>query len=168
MWEKQVDGFWYSYSKIFRPADRNERCGSHVHISKAGGFDLSELKRIAWFTVYHERAILGLLTAQRRFHPYARPNTDVSNKLRGLALRKMALMIDQAVSPEELITIIQGPNYEDRRAIWNFANIIKASQSVEFRGGPSLHDVLPTKWWISFAVGFVHLAISKVCSDMSC
>lgn len=45
---------------------RNESCGSHVHVKPMGpGYNLEELKRIAYVVVIYEKHVLGFLPEER-------------------------------------------------------------------------------------------------------
>ena len=59
---------------------------------------------------------------------------------------------------------MQGDQAGNRRVLWNFDNVRSGGiGTVEFRGGPVLHNATQTIHWILFAVGFILLAIDEVC-----
>ena len=163
--------FWKGFNEVFEQEKYNQSCGSHVHV-KPQGFDMEDLRKVAYAVVVYEKHVLDFLPKERRNHPYCRPNTEVSPRLKRIFsrgrskasyndLRNQIYNIDK---PEELCTFMQGDQEGHRKVLWNFSNVSSSGiGTVEFRGGPVLHDAVETIWWILFAIGFILLAIEEVC-----
>lgn len=168
---REIGLFWNAFDETFEQELRNESCGSHVHVRPMGlGYDLEELKRIAYAVVVYEKHVLEFLPEERKDHPYCNPNTKVSPALKRIFrhgrtrssyddLRDQIYDLDTS---EELCTFMQGVQNGNRRVLWNFDNVSDRTGTIEFRGGPGLHDKRETIRWILFAVGFILLAIEEV------
>ncbi|KAK8115645.1 swim zinc finger domain protein [Apiospora sp. TS-2023a] len=173
-WESEVDRFWDSMKAVFHMPVRSPKCGSHVHISPASReFTLSEVKRLAFGVLFYETATIPILPRERRDHEYCVRNSERSPDLKRLlletnglnenGLNAVASRINKAKSNQDIIDLMQGDEKDNRRVLWNFANLREGgSGSVEFRGGRGLRGPVRTKRWIAFAVAFVHMVLDKV------
>lgn len=162
-WEVVIETFWTAYRKVFHLPKKFKRVGSHVHISVPGGFRLDQLKDIAKGIALHEDRLYQILPVERRDSKYCKPNTEHSNLLNGRSLREIYQMIDNVTNKRYLVNVMQGPNAkDDRYVLWNFANIVKQSETLEFRGGRCLRGEIRTKRWIAFTVGFVEACLGAV------
>ncbi|KAI0099792.1 hypothetical protein GGR51DRAFT_384307 [Nemania sp. FL0031] len=177
-WSDDIDGFWDAMGAVFHQPIRSPKCGSHVHISPGpiapgrgqadsgtslaaarGHYSLHQLKVIAFGVVVYEPLVLLVLPASRHENLYCRPNTKSSSQLGGCSnLQQMRQLIASARSLEQLKDIMQA----DRRVIWNFENTLMGkSGTIEFRGGRGLRGRNRTKWWIAFAVSFIHFVLKE-------
>lgn len=168
---REIKEFWYAFDKTFEQEIFNESCGSHVHVRPMGlGYDLEELRKIAYAVVVYEKHILEVLPEERRDHHYCEPNTKVSPKLRQIfrhgrnrsSFNDLRDQIYDVETLEELCTLMQGNQDDNRRVLWNFDNLTGHKGTIEFRGGPGLHDARMTIRWILFAISFILLAIEEV------
>ena len=169
---REIVLFWQAFHQVFEQEIDNESCGSHVHVKPGGqGYDMKGLRSIAYAVVVYENHVLEFLPEERRNNPYCQPNTEVSPRLKQIFkcgrstasyddLRTQIYDID---TPQELRTFMQGDQEGNRRVLWNFSNVSSGIGTVEFRGGPVLHSATQTIHWILFAVGFILLAIERVC-----
>ncbi|OTB06101.1 hypothetical protein M426DRAFT_319173 [Hypoxylon sp. CI-4A] len=182
-WDDDIDAFWNAMGAIFHQPTGSIKCGSHVHISPgvfsagllppsryltdsrmslvgAGGrYSLHELKVIAFGIAVYEPLVLLVLPASRHDNVYCRPNTKSSTRLSSCdSLQQMRQLISSAQSVDQLKDIMQA----DRRVLWNFENTLPGkSGTIEFRGGRALRGRNRTKWWISFAVSFIHFVLKE-------
>ena len=170
---REIVFFWEVFDEVFEQEKHNQSCGTHVHVRPDGeGFDMEDLRMVAYAVVVYEKHVLEFLPEERRNHPYCQPNTEVSPALQRIfsygrskaSYNDLRDEIYEIETPEELCTFMQGDQEGNRRVLWNFSNVSSGRiGTVEFRGGPVLHDAHETIWWILFALGFILLAIDEVC-----
>ncbi|KAK3897045.1 putative amidoligase [Staphylotrichum tortipilum] len=159
-WEHEIDTYWAALRAVFHMPDRDDSCGSHVHISRGlhQHFTLRELKTIAYGVLLYEPLVTQLLLRSRRGNRFCRPNGQEARGLRvcqGLVAR--AGLIGGVVSAEGLRDVMQDSRY----VLWNFGNAVPGrSGTIEFRGGRGLRGEVRTKRWIAFAVAFIHAVLS--------
>ncbi|KAI1762456.1 hypothetical protein GGR53DRAFT_419282 [Hypoxylon sp. FL1150] len=177
-WNDDIDAFWNAMAAVFHQPTQSIKCGSHVHVSPGlaplmreysnnralvagsslgGHYSLDELKVIAFGIIVYEPLVLQLLPESRRDNIYCRPNTTSSTRLGACSnLRKVGDIISSARNTVQLKDIMQ----EERRVLWNFENTLPGkSGTIEFRGGRGLRGRNRTKWWIAFAVSFIHFVL---------
>ena len=167
----EIGYFWDAFSEAFEQELHNESCGSHVHVRPMGpGYNLEELKRIAYAVIVYEKHVLSFLPQERRDAYYCQPNTGISPQLKDIfwngrtrtSYDDLRDQIYDIETSEELCTFMQGTQEGNRKVLWNFDNVCGAKGTIEFRGGPGLHSQGETVFWILFAVGFILLAIEEV------
>ncbi|XXG94152.1 hypothetical protein Hte_000404 [Hypoxylon texense] len=159
-WEDDIDAFWNAMGAVFHQPIRSSKCGSHVHISPAGRhYSIQELKVIAFGVVAYEHLVLQILPSSRHDNIYCVPNTTSSSKLgNGSNLERIGALIASARSAAELKDMMQ----VGRRVIWNFENTLPGKTgTIEFRGGRGLRGRNRTRWWIAFALSFIHFVIKE-------
>ena len=177
-WMREIGLFWNAFDEVFKQEMFNQSCGSHVHVKPGGsGYDMDDLRKVAYAVVVYEKHVLEFLPKERRNHHYCQPNTEISPSLKRIFrhgksmasysdLRNRIYDID---TPKELCRFMQGDQEGNRRVLWNFGNLSNGIGTVEFRGGPGLHDESKTIYWILFALGFILLAMEEVCDpSMGC
>ncbi|KAK4151970.1 putative amidoligase [Chaetomidium leptoderma] len=159
-WEHEIDTYWAAMRAVFHMPQRDDSCGSHVHISKGLNqrFSLAQLKIIAYGVVFYEPLIKGLLMPCRVGNRFCEPNGQQARLLcQNNTHAARAQLIAGATSEAALRDIMQDNKY----VLWNFSNIVPGETgTIEFRGGRGLRGEVRTKRWITFAVAFLHALLT--------
>lgn len=173
-WMGELKSFWYAFNSAFTHEYCNESAGSHVHVAPLGpDFTLEDLRKIAFAVIIYEKHVLEFLPEARKNHSYCRPNTSVSPELRQIfsngrskaSYATLNKVIKKLNTPSQVRELMQGTGDDNRRVLWNFANVTPGlTGTIEFRGGPALHNVSDTVAWVLFTLGFIMLALYEVCS----
>ncbi|PKS11940.1 hypothetical protein jhhlp_001236 [Lomentospora prolificans] len=154
--DSEIDTFWTAWDRVFHTPGASPLCGSHVHVSVPKGFDLPELRRVAFGAVYYEPLVTQLLPRHRQDNKYCRANSQHSAALKELA-RSNGGELDLSAAWEGM----KG-DFVQKGSLGNFDNILPGCPgTVEFRGAPGVRDAPKTKRWIAFAVAFLHLCLGR-------
>nr|OQO25809.1 hypothetical protein B0A51_06221 [Rachicladosporium sp. CCFEE 5018] len=114
----------------------------------------------------------GSAPGQRHANTYLRRNSDSNEDIREVFRRPSPARAFNLSRPARVAALayemnrmadmaaIVGVIQDDRRALWNFANLLQDKKTIEFRGGRGLRGPQRTKWWIAFVVGFVDSLMS--------
>lgn len=138
----------------------NSSCGTHVHLSRAGGFTLDELKRVCQCIIHFEPAFEGILPRDRLSNEYARSNwLDNPNfGHRNLSRRDSIDVIQSATSMRELV-LLMNPDH-DKMFGWNFLYLLNSPYgTIEFRRGAASTSSSDVFMWIELAMSFVEASI---------
>lgn len=150
--------FWKAYSRVFhQPRSQSESyCGGHIHVSSSSQeWSTDQLRNIASGIFHFEHFIEDMIPASRQNNQFCKKNSANSRFLRSCRgnPRKFFEKISDASRGE-----IWGLMQNDRKVLWNFAHVVKGGTgSIEFRGGRCFRGPQPTKAWVAFAVGYMHL-----------
>ncbi|KAK2809008.1 hypothetical protein FQN50_004282 [Emmonsiellopsis sp. PD_5] len=134
-------------------------CSTHVHISRAEGYSVSDLKKIAQAIIYFEPAFEPILPPDRRGNEYAR-----SNWIDNPSFGYKNLSRDQSIDYLETLTTIDQvidtmcPN-QSKYFGWNFVSVKKFS-TIEFRRGPYSATVDDVYMWVDVAESFIKSALA--------
>lgn len=164
-WEGVVDKFWDAQKAVFHMPAKSTSAGSHIHIAPGlrQRWSLEQLKNIAVGVACFERYIREILPASRRDNKYCPGNTTKSDRLRGYYSDadgwRPLLSALRTMNRAEVISLMQS----DRNVLWNFRPAADDGiGTIEFRGGRHLRGPARTKWWISFAVAYIHFLLQQV------
>ena len=123
----EVVAFWSAFYGIFKIETINKFCGTHVHVKPLGlaGYDMQELRQIAYATIIYEKHVLEILPKGRRRHDYCKPNTELSPALIKIfkggrsktSYEKARLEIGNIDTPAALCTFMQGDQERARYAL---------------------------------------------------
>ncbi|OQO07837.1 hypothetical protein B0A48_06628 [Cryoendolithus antarcticus] len=114
----------------------------------------------------------GSAPGQRHANKYLRRNSDSTEDIREVFRRPSPARAFNLSRPARVAALayemnrmadmaaIVGVIQDDRRALWNFANLLQDKKTIEFRGGRGLRGPQRTKWCIAFVVGFVDFLMS--------
>ncbi len=167
-WEHEIDTYWAAMRAVFHMPEREDSCGSHVHVSKGPNhrFTLAQLKTIAYGIVLYEPLVMGLLMPNRVDNRFCKPNGQHADRLRqNTSHTARAQLIAGAANEAGLRDIMQN---NDRYVLWNFSNTVPdKSGTIEFRGGRGLRGEVRTKRWITFAVALIHALLTMVCHSVA-
>ncbi|EGX88971.1 hypothetical protein CCM_09018 [Cordyceps militaris CM01] len=72
-WREHVTKMWSFLSENYQ-ITANKSCGTHVHVSRAKGYSIEDLKRICASIIHFEPAFEALLPVDRLSNEYARSN----------------------------------------------------------------------------------------------
>lgn len=131
-----------------------------MHLSRAGGYSLEELKKVCQCIIYFEPAFESLLPEERLSNEYGRSNwLDNANfGHRNLSRRQSMLVIQQATNMRELV-LLMNPDH-DKMFGWNFLYLLNNPHgTIEFRRGPASSSVQDVFVNIEVAMSFVEAAI---------
>ncbi|KAK4135061.1 hypothetical protein BT67DRAFT_420686 [Trichocladium antarcticum] len=162
VWRKDVQKMWQFLVGEFR-VSADESCSTHVHLSLASGFALSQLKRLAQAVIYFECAIEALMPVDRRGNEYARSNW-IDNKhlaYKNLTRDQSMLAIEACKSQRDVINLMN-PD-QSKYFGFNFLALEKY-KTVEFRRGAASTTVNHVFKWVEFAMTFLQASIQA--SDM--
>lgn len=161
-WQDDIELFWQATRKMFR-VQRNESCGSHVHVAPTGRkYTLGELKYVAFAVVCYEANLMTMLPRVRQNHPYCQMNTRASAQLaNGIRIGSVRNDIRSLTTYQAVVQYMQG---DTRTCLWNFRNVT-GSGTVEFRGGRHLRGANRTYAWVTLAVAFIGLALEEKLLD---
>ncbi|KAJ5125959.1 hypothetical protein N7526_008136 [Penicillium atrosanguineum] len=72
-WRQHIEFLWNFLRTDFQ-VNANTSCGTHVHLSRAGGYSIADLKKICQSIIHFEPAFEALLPEDRLSNEYARSN----------------------------------------------------------------------------------------------
>ena len=154
--------------------DRNDTCGTHVHVSNVGGYALPELRDIALSVLYFEPAFDALIPGSRREFQHMQSNWADIYRNSGRSRVNHKPRVQAATSVIDLIETIN-PN-RDRLFAWNFVCLTKDSChrnlvhkdnvrakkslcTIKFRQAPAIKSEEDMVLWIQLAYPFI-IAVS--------
>ena len=111
-------------------SEANEQCGTHIHVSPNGGWDLDGVVEISKSVIFFESAINALVPAHRQINKWVASNRIDNMNLAGKGMEQIFREIEQCGSLDELVQLMN-PDY-DRYYAWNFTNVgedVKATYS---------------------------------------
>ncbi|OBS22823.1 hypothetical protein FPOA_09148 [Fusarium poae] len=158
-WREHIDTMWRFITTNYR-VSANSSCGTHVHLSRAGGFTLDELKRVCQCIIHFELAFEGILPRDRLSNEYARSNwLDNPNfGHRNLSRKESIDVIQNASSMRELV-LLMNPDH-DKMFGWNFLYLLNSPHgTIEFRRGAASVSSSDVFMWIEIAMSFVEASI---------
>ncbi|EAS31889.3 uncharacterized protein CIMG_07368 [Coccidioides immitis RS] len=158
-WRSHIRFMWSFLSAKFN-VTANSSCGTHVHLSLAGGYSLEGLKKVCQSIIHFEPAFEALLPQDRLSNEYARSNwLDNANFAhRNLSRRQSIALIGQASNMRDLV-LLMNPNH-DKMFGWNFLYLLNTPHgTIEFRRGAASTSVDDVFMWIEVAISFVHAAL---------
>lgn len=150
---------WHFLSINYR-VSANESCGTHVHLSRAGGYTLIDLKKVCQSIIHFEPAFEAILPKDRLSNVYARSNwLDNPNfGHRGLSRRKSIDVIEHAATIRDLV-LLMNPEH-DKMFGWNLLYLIQSPHgTIEFRRGAASTSPDDVFMWIEIAMSFVQASI---------
>lgn len=168
-WRSHVAFIWFYLEKAYDIAANNS-CGTHIHVSVAGGYTLVDLQRIACSIIYFEPALEAVLPPDRQGNMYAKSNR-IDNKNFGYKnLSRRQAMDEIAACPNlRALVLLMNPPREgdhDKMFGWNFLNLLQSSQStIEFRRGAASTSSTDVFMWAEVALSFVRAAMRKGTRD---
>ncbi|KKK21627.1 hypothetical protein P175DRAFT_0532266 [Aspergillus ochraceoroseus IBT 24754] len=118
-WRQHIEFLWNFLRTDFQ-VNANTSCGTHVHLSRAGGYSLADLKQICQSIIHFDPAFEALLPEDRLSNEYARSNwLDNANfGHRNLSRKQSIAVIQRASSMRELV-LLMNPDH-DKMFGWNF------------------------------------------------
>ncbi|KKK26137.1 hypothetical protein ARAM_005994, partial [Aspergillus rambellii] len=118
-WRQHIEFLWNFLRTDFQ-VNANTSCDTHVHLSRAGGYSLADLKQICQSIIHFEPAFEALLPEDRLSNEYARSNwLDNANfGHRNLSRKQSIAVIQRASSMRELV-LLMNPDH-DKMFGWNF------------------------------------------------
>ncbi|RGP58024.1 hypothetical protein FSPOR_11936 [Fusarium sporotrichioides] len=158
-WRQHIDTMWRFITTNYR-VSANASCGTHVHLSRAGGFTLDELKRVCQCIIHFEPAFEGILPRDRLSNEYARSNwLDNPNfGHKNLSRRESMDVIQRAASMRDLV-LLMNPDH-DKMFGWNFLYLLNSPHgTIEFRRGAASISSSDVFMWIEIAMSFVQASI---------
>jgi hypothetical protein len=112
LWREHINFLWDFLSANYR-ISANHSCGTHVHLSRSGGYTLSQLKKVCQSIIHFEPAFEALLPEERLSNEYARSNWLDNENFghRNLTRKQTIAVIQQASSMRELV-LLMNPNHD--------------------------------------------------------
>ncbi|KAJ5708166.1 hypothetical protein N7488_007967 [Penicillium malachiteum] len=106
-WRRHIEFLWNFLGTDFQ-VNANPSCGTHVHLSRAGGYSLADLKKICQSIMHFEPAFEALLPEDRLSNEYARSNwLDNANfGHRNLSRKQSIATIQRASTLRELVLLM--------------------------------------------------------------
>ncbi|KAL9078551.1 MAG: hypothetical protein Q9157_002542, partial [Trypethelium eluteriae] len=156
-WRADVEALW-SFLNGEYIVTANNNCSTHVHISLAKGYSVSDLKNLAASVIYFEPALEALVPPNRRGNEYARSNwIDNANFGYKKKLRSESIAMIMKCGIDEEVINLMNPRGE-RYFGWNFLALRKY-KTIEFRRGAASLSVRDAFMWVELAVSFVLAAL---------
>jgi hypothetical protein len=158
-WREHINFLWDFLSANYR-ISANHSCGTHVHLSRSGGYTLSQLKKVCQSIIHFEPAFEALLPEERLSNEYARSNWLDNENFghRNLTRKQTIAVIQQASSMRELV-LLMNPNH-DKMFGWNFLYLLNSPNgTIEFRRGAASTSAQHVFVSIEIAMSFVEAAI---------
>lgn len=142
-------------------SEASEQCGTHIHVSPSGGWDVDGLIEISKCAIYFESAINALLPAHRRSNKWAASNRVDNPNLARKGMEQIFREIERCDNLDELIQLMN-PDY-DRYYAWNFTNVEEdVKGTVEFRKPPAALRCEDAIGWVEFTISFLRAALNSV------
>jgi hypothetical protein len=157
-WRQHIRAAWRFLNENYMVTGNNN-CSTHVHISRAEGYSLEDLKRVAQAVIHFEPVFEALLPASRRGNEYARSNWIDNPALAYQNLSRVQSLnrIENLTMVDELIDLMN-PN-QSKYFGWNFLSI-KTYQTIEFRRGAVSTSVTDVFMWVELATSFVQASLT--------
>ncbi|PYI09012.1 hypothetical protein BO78DRAFT_459563 [Aspergillus sclerotiicarbonarius CBS 121057] len=158
-WRQHIEFLWRFFALHYEISS-NASCGTHVHLSRVGGYSLPDLKRICQSIIHFEPAFEALLPDSRLSNEYSRSNwLDNTNFGHGNLSRNQSIaVIEQASSMRELV-LLMNPDH-DKMFGWNFLYLLNSPHgTIEFRRGAASTSAQNVFVYIEVAMSFIEAAI---------
>jgi hypothetical protein len=100
----------------------------------------------------------------QRYAPWLTPSRipPPDPRRRAVVMNQIELRINALGTRPQIMQIMQ----DDPFALWDFSHIAaRPNAMLCFRGAPGVRDVIQTKMWFAFAVGFIRFLLSEVRSQ---
>ncbi|KAL7924402.1 putative amidoligase enzyme domain-containing protein [Trichoderma austrokoningii] len=158
-WREHIVFLW-DFLQAYYHVDANSSCGTHVHLSRAGGYELDDLKKICSSIIHFEPAFEALLPKDRRSNIYARSNWIDNRNFAGKNLSRWESIAEiQRVATIRDLVLLMNPD-RDKMFGWNFLYLLNnANGTIEFRRGASCKSAQEVFVWIEIAMSFVEAAV---------
>ena len=158
-WRQHIDTMWLFISTNYR-VSANESCGTHVHLSRAGGYTLADLKKVCQCIIHFEPAFEGILPKDRLSNEYARSNwLDNSNLGHKRLSRQESIDVIQHAETIRDLVLLMNPDH-DKMFGWNFLYLIHNPHgTIEFRRGAASTSSDDVFMWVEIAMSFVQASI---------
>ncbi|KAA8652759.1 hypothetical protein EYZ11_013371 [Aspergillus tanneri] len=159
IWRQHIDFMW-RFLIVNYSISTNSSCGTHVHLSRVGGYALADLKKICQSIIHFEPAFEALLPESRLSNEYARSNWLDNENFghRNLSRKQSIAVIERASNMRELV-LLMNPNH-DKMYGWNFLYLLNSPNgTIEFRRGAASTSAENVFVYIEVAMSFVEAAI---------
>ncbi|KAF7591582.1 hypothetical protein BBP40_001330 [Aspergillus hancockii] len=158
-WRQHIEFMWRFLSANYS-INVNSSCGTHVHLSRVGGYTLADLKKICQSIIHFEPAFEALLPEERLSNEYARSNwLDNENFGRRNLSRKQSIVVIQRASSMRELVLLMNPDH-DKMFGWNFLYLLSSPHgTIEFRRGAASTSAQGVFVYIEVAMSFVEAAI---------
>ncbi|PGG97883.1 hypothetical protein AJ79_09055 [Helicocarpus griseus UAMH5409] len=163
VWREDVMAVWDFLARhYYVSGDKN--CSTHVHISRAGTFSATDLKRVAQAVIYFEPAFEAILPPDRRANEYTRSNwIDNPNFGYKNLSRDQAIEIIEGLNTVEEVMDTMNPN-QSKYFGWNFISV-KKFNTIEFRRGSVSLSPEDVFMWVELAMSFIRAAMAVQSKD---
>lgn len=158
-WRSHLEIFWRFIETDYN-VSVNASCGTHVHLSRVGGYSLTDLKKICQCVIHFETAFEALVPENRLGNEYARSNwLDNTNfAYKNLSRRQTIERIEDTSTINELV-LLMNPN-ENKFFGWNFLYLLNnPNRTIEFRRGSGCTSAQQAFVWIEIAMSFIEAAV---------
>lgn len=158
-WRQHVEFMWRFLLADFH-VDSNASCGTHVHLSRVGGYSLSDLKKICQSLIHFEPAFEAILPEERLGNEYGRSNwLDNKNFGHQNLSRRQSIAIIQRVSTMRELVLLMNPDH-DKMFGWNFLYLLNNPHgTIEFRRGAASTSVQDVFVYIEIAMSFLEASV---------
>ncbi|KAG0154189.1 hypothetical protein PDIDSM_1569 [Penicillium digitatum] len=158
-WRQHVEFMWRFLLADFH-VDSNASCGTHVHLSRVGGYSLSDLKKICQSLIHFEPAFEAILPEERLGNEYGRSNwLDNMNFGHQNLSRRQSIAIIQRVSTMRELVLLMNPDH-DKMFGWNFLYLLNNPHgTIEFRRGAASNSVQDVFIYIEIAMSFLEASV---------
>lgn len=158
-WRRHIEFLW-SFLRTDFHVNANTSCGTHVHLSRTGGYSLVDLKKICQSIIHFEPAFEALLPEDRLSNEYARSNwLDNANFAHQNLSRKQSIAAIQRTSNMRELILLMNPNH-DKMFGWNFLYLLSSPNgTIEFRRGAACISAQQVFVYIEVAMSFIEAAV---------
>jgi hypothetical protein len=152
---------WTYLSQCYHITGDNDddRCNTHIWISKNPRYDIGDIKRICQAGIHFEPAYDALM-AVRNGSPDAKSNWVHGDRFALLhrTRRQSIEYIQPYLNLDDMGFVMQTFDYRDVHFSWNFQDLIDSNE-IEFRKPPVSTEVDDCLGWAEFTVAFILAAV---------
>ncbi|KAI0104179.1 putative amidoligase enzyme-domain-containing protein [Nemania sp. FL0031] len=163
-WSQTIENF-FDALHAFCDITLTRGCSMHIHVSPSRTgetpYTLQQLQRLMKGISFYDDAITRIMPPDRKDNQWAESSFQGPHALSNLktayesvpsASWKPLFSIFDKVKLKPMAYICLG---ENRSVSWNFANVMAACGTVEFRRPPGVKTAKEARFWAAFTLGFV-------------
>lgn len=162
-WKTDIEKMWDALLKNFDVVtEYRHHCGTHIHISPLGGFDVEQVRSFACFITCLSDMISEEIPLERRQSRFAMPNFRVKTKP---SLDKLAPGTPIAEAIELMMPTVEDALMADTHrkfVAWNFLPLL-VQGTIEFRQPPHVKSLEEALHWVTKALCFGRQGLRWTC-----
>lgn len=171
-WRRDVEKTW-GYLQRHYDITKTSHCATHIHVSfeSPSVYTADDIRRIARAVIHFEPALEALVPQSRRGNRFAKSNwlqgqclgyEELSRTESIAAIDEIPLVNDQE-DIRRVVELMQ--DVDDRDYCWNFVNLRRSRETIEFRKPPGSASAAEALSWAEFAMSFVQASVKHGTRD---